>query len=391
MAEIDDDGLTFAITPTDSTHLISGYLARTEFRSNALIIENETSLEDWTEMMRQVGRFKDAYQWYIGDALVYYERAWGDRYDDIIHATSKNYKTLRNYKYVAAQIPPDDRVEGVPWSHHMFTAALSREERAPILKACKPDRPGDLPKFSRREIEEMVREVRRKRAPREDSALADFYTRSQPEGSQEKDAHETIPSSGSATSITSAVPAGSPVIQPPSSDSVQQPVAPPSQEIVMAPVHAPVAAAGPYTVPRFVQLAREHLSDEQVGDLIIALYLDLEKSFEARAMQLAQIEEMFESRVRDRSAVSQPETEGGDVFVVDNKRYYFRTPGESRMADLLLKILNTDDARKRRLAYENYMTARKRQSFPASRVEKTLGFTPADLLKRVESAESVQD
>ena len=94
----------FAITPT------------------GLEIRGELSLEEWTFLGERLGHVERCLGLIIGDWINYAENKWGDKYNDAIAATGLEYPLLRKYAYVARRVPPANRLENMPFSHHETVA-----------------------------------------------------------------------------------------------------------------------------------------------------------------------------------------------------------------------------------------------------------------------------
>ena len=95
----------------------------------ALKIKEGIEFEEWRRLGAQVASLADASAWWIGDWLVYGQRAFPDRYKVATAETGFSYQTLRNYAWVAAQIPVYRRRDTLSFGHHAEVAALLPEEQ----------------------------------------------------------------------------------------------------------------------------------------------------------------------------------------------------------------------------------------------------------------------
>jgi hypothetical protein len=113
----------FAITPT------------------GLEIRGELSLEEWTSLGEKLGDVERCLGFIIGDWINYAESKWGDKYNDAIAATGLEYALLRKYAYVARRVPPANRLENMPFSHHETVAKEKdlQKQREWLLLAEKHD------------------------------------------------------------------------------------------------------------------------------------------------------------------------------------------------------------------------------------------------------------
>jgi hypothetical protein len=86
-------------------------------------------IETWSRLGTQLFRFSEASCWWIGDWLVYGETKYRDRYKRAMSDTSLDYKTLRNYSWVARRFDPSRRRTSLTFQHHVEVAALPPEEQ----------------------------------------------------------------------------------------------------------------------------------------------------------------------------------------------------------------------------------------------------------------------
>ena len=128
------------------------------FSEVSLDIEPGMKFEHWERLMRVLERAEQGIQWYIGDALNYGEREYGDKYAQVLDAhkqTGIPVETLRTYQWVAEKVKPVTRVTNVSWSVHREVATLPDEEQARILAGAEAERK------PRRVVEKEVGRVRR--------------------------------------------------------------------------------------------------------------------------------------------------------------------------------------------------------------------------------------
>jgi hypothetical protein len=87
------------------------------------------TLEEWLGAGRQLATIASASAWWVGDWLVYGERNYGRRYRAALELTSFDYKTLRNYAWVARSVAVSRRRDTLSFQHHAEVAALSEPEQ----------------------------------------------------------------------------------------------------------------------------------------------------------------------------------------------------------------------------------------------------------------------
>lgn len=98
-------------------------------RRNGLFLPDGISFDSWRELGYRVALVTNCSAWWLGDWLVYGERAYGDRYEQAIADTSLGYQTLRNYAWVAKKFPMSRRQDTLSFGHHAEVAALPDDEQ----------------------------------------------------------------------------------------------------------------------------------------------------------------------------------------------------------------------------------------------------------------------
>jgi hypothetical protein len=96
---------------------------------NGLHLPHRVPFETWLNIGRQLSATVSSSAWCLGDWLIYGETAFTGRYRDAIERTSLDYKTLRNYAWVARRFPLPRRRENLSFGHHAEVAALPEPER----------------------------------------------------------------------------------------------------------------------------------------------------------------------------------------------------------------------------------------------------------------------
>ena len=98
-------------------------------RPNMLSLPNGLTLTRWREIGEQIYRISNSSAWWLGDWLLYGERAYPDRYKRAVEGTMLDHQTLRNYAWVARRFDPSRRRDKLSVQHHVEVAALSAEEQ----------------------------------------------------------------------------------------------------------------------------------------------------------------------------------------------------------------------------------------------------------------------
>jgi phage N-6-adenine-methyltransferase len=131
-----------------------------QFEERALVFREDTPFEVWSEVVGRLKSAEKSIQWWIGDALRFGERKYGEMYSQALEATDFSYGTLANAAYVAGKIESSRRRENLPFSHHQAVAALEPEEQDVLLDAAAPAPGEEKPRMSRNELREKAREVK---------------------------------------------------------------------------------------------------------------------------------------------------------------------------------------------------------------------------------------
>jgi hypothetical protein len=105
--------------------------------ANSLQLKQGLGFDVWSEVGHRIARVSNASCWWLGDWLVYGERAYGRRYADAIEASALDYQTLRNYAWVARRFEPSRRRAGLSLQHHAEVAALPAAEQDLWLDRCQ--------------------------------------------------------------------------------------------------------------------------------------------------------------------------------------------------------------------------------------------------------------
>jgi hypothetical protein len=87
------------------------------------------ALDDWVSAGRTILKVSTASAWWVGDWLLYGERTYGARYRAALDLTHLDYKTLRNYAWVARRVRMSRRRDGLSFQHHAEVAALPEAEQ----------------------------------------------------------------------------------------------------------------------------------------------------------------------------------------------------------------------------------------------------------------------
>ena len=116
----------------------------------SLELPKRLNLEEWQRIGDKIFRVADSSKWWLGDWLVYGQDRYPERYRQAIEETSLDYKTLRNYAWVARRFPEGARREALSLQHHAEVAGLELRERILWLTRAEQGR------WSRNELRRRV-------------------------------------------------------------------------------------------------------------------------------------------------------------------------------------------------------------------------------------------
>lgn len=85
---------------------------------------DDLGYEDWERAMQGFFLVHRSLNWIIGDGLNFGERRYGEMYAQAIECTGWAYQRLADAKWVAANVPLENRREALTWTHHRHVARL---------------------------------------------------------------------------------------------------------------------------------------------------------------------------------------------------------------------------------------------------------------------------
>lgn len=131
--------------------------------STGLRLDSGIPFDNWLGIGQGLAEAVSSSAWCLGDWLIYGETRFTGRYRSAVEQTSLDYKTLRNYAWVARKFAHARRRAGLSFEHHAAVASLPEPEQDYWL------RKAELFGWSRNDLR---REVRASLATRGDD-LAD--------------------------------------------------------------------------------------------------------------------------------------------------------------------------------------------------------------------------
>jgi len=100
----------------------------------SLLIPDGTSFEDAERMLEAMKGLRNCTLWWIGDLLLFAERAFGEKYAQLLDAADFEYSTLRNVCYITTHVAPAVRRKELTFWHHGEVAALPPADQKKFLE-----------------------------------------------------------------------------------------------------------------------------------------------------------------------------------------------------------------------------------------------------------------
>jgi hypothetical protein len=97
--------------------------------ASALRLPDAMAFGAWMAIGCRIAQISNASAWWLGDWVVYGQRAYGQRYKAALEATQLDYQTLRNYAWVSRRFETSRRRENLSFQHHAEVAALPEAEQ----------------------------------------------------------------------------------------------------------------------------------------------------------------------------------------------------------------------------------------------------------------------
>jgi hypothetical protein len=110
----------------------------------------------WTMLGERIGGYSNASLWWLGDWLNFGREMYGPQYKRGVELTGLDYKTLRNYAYVAAHIALSRRRDNLSFQHHAEVAPLAPDQQVVWLELAERER------WARNELRRRLRDELRR-------------------------------------------------------------------------------------------------------------------------------------------------------------------------------------------------------------------------------------
>lgn len=118
-----------------------------------LVLPKSLSFEKWLEVMQTLGRISKSCLWWWGDALVFGEAKYGEKYSQALDETDYDYQTLRDAAWVSNSIELSRRRDSLSWAYHREVAVLEPEQQDVLLDKAASE------KWKRNDLRQAVRQL----------------------------------------------------------------------------------------------------------------------------------------------------------------------------------------------------------------------------------------
>lgn len=134
-----------ALTDAPVDTLAPVHYGKFTFTSTGLLVDEAhgvPTFDEWAEIGAVLAVMDRGIQFLVGDWIAYGERAYKELAAQVIDARNWSDETVRNYRWLAKQIPPENRYADrrLTLAHYQAVAPLSpREQRSWLTKALNGD------------------------------------------------------------------------------------------------------------------------------------------------------------------------------------------------------------------------------------------------------------
>jgi hypothetical protein len=122
--------------------------------ATGLELPPDLKFSDYEHVLWALGRLRDMSAWALGDAIIFGDAAYGEKYAQAIEATGRAKATLVNYASVARRVPPSRRRARLSFSAHEAVASMNPDEQNAWLARAEDER------LSVEELRGLVRDSR---------------------------------------------------------------------------------------------------------------------------------------------------------------------------------------------------------------------------------------
>lgn len=126
------------------------------FLDDGYVLPDGLPFDRWCEIVGTLQTIDRSVKWWVGDALIYGEQAYGQMasqaFPDAFSGAPYAESTLRAAMWVSERFPRGTRVEQLTWTHHRVVAELPPIEARRLLMAALSPVAEGKPSLSTREL-----------------------------------------------------------------------------------------------------------------------------------------------------------------------------------------------------------------------------------------------
>lgn len=113
----------------------------------------ELEFDEWCKAMNTIITIGNSVNWWVGDAILYGERRFGEMYAQAIEVTGWDYQRLANCKWVCSKVPPSVRNEKLKWTYHTYVAHLHPDQQEHWLSLA------EIHQWTSRELKQAIKDA----------------------------------------------------------------------------------------------------------------------------------------------------------------------------------------------------------------------------------------
>lgn len=102
-----------------------------------LTFNGDLQYDEWIDLMQTLVRLEMAFQFAIGDALVFGEARYGEKYSQVMEVTQLSYQSLANMVWVSKKVPIENRNPELSWTHHRVIASVDQIDQVGLLEMAR--------------------------------------------------------------------------------------------------------------------------------------------------------------------------------------------------------------------------------------------------------------
>jgi hypothetical protein len=136
------------------------------FSETGLDIQSPLSREDWLALYTVIRQIRSAYQWIIGDWMLYgFEQQWSVSYEQMASITGLKASTVEVYTSICRSFPRLIRINRLSFGHFQLIAPLPAEVRQQWIDYAAEQ------KLSVRQLQAALRQARQEALPDESGVI----------------------------------------------------------------------------------------------------------------------------------------------------------------------------------------------------------------------------